>query len=349
MKKIFSTVFLLTLIMIITDLLSNPVEVHFINEFMITENGWKLELHTYSGGGELFSLDGGYLTSSTDTAYFKEEISFYIEDYTVITNDSMQSDLDINPEGDIISIFFEENLTDRIYFGIPDPYAVPALLYGHSMNIYHYSEGGWSHIGYYLDNSPTFGFENDTINANGNIEGFIKDSLNNPIEGVKVIYGYYDVYPGFPIFVVTNSEGYFILRDLSVLKNLEFKKEGYFAPDSSVQILPDSTVTIHIQMNAVMQISTLPESPSYNFELKQNYPNPFNSATTFNYILAEGGDVEINIYDEKGEFVSNLFKKYQAKGEYKFSWNADNLASGIYFYEIKIKDQKLSKKCLLIK
>src|SRR5690606_32449459 len=121
----------------------NPVEVRFINEFMFTEDGWHLELHSPHGQGELFSLDGGYLTSSTDTAYFKEGITFYLENYTVITNDSMQSDLEINPDGDVISISFGEELGDQIYFGVEGYYAVPSPEINQSINLFYYMDQGW--------------------------------------------------------------------------------------------------------------------------------------------------------------------------------------------------------------
>lgn len=237
-------------------------------------------------------------------------------------------------------------MEDQIYFG---GFYLPAPESNQSINLFYYMDQGWSQEGYYLDNSPTFGFENDTINANGNIEGFVKDSLDTPIEGVKVIYGYEDMYPGLPIYVVTNSEGYFNLRGLSTFKRLEFEKAGFYAPDTTVFIYPDSTIQINIKMQTVIGVTESPEPHALSYELKQNFPNPFNSSTTFYYVLGDEGYVEINIYDEKGELVENLFKGNQYKGEYKINWNADNLSSGIYFYELKTKDIKLSKKCLLLK
>ena len=352
MKKIIVALFIILLLAIIPQISSNPnpVQPHFINEFMFDSTGWKLEIYSsYPFGMDSISLDGGYLTSSTDTAYFNNGIYLNDQEYLVVTQNDMQSQFNINPLGDNLGIFFGEVYWDEIYFGVPGPYSVPALRFGQSMNIYYYSEFGWSQTGYYLDNSPTFGAKNDTINAKGNIEGFIKDNLNNPLEGVKVIYGYEEMYPGDPIFVETNSNGYFIFRDLSILKKVEFEKQGYFAPDTSLQIRPDSTITINIKMPKIVGISEVHPPVVNNFSLSQNFPNPFNSTTTFIYSLQEDEPVEINIFGEKGELIQKLFKGYQNKGEYKVSWNADNLASGIYFYEVKTKNQKLSKKCILLK
>jgi|GEM_PF-448073 len=348
MKKIIVALFIILLLAIIPQISSNPnpVQPHFINEFMFDSTGWKLEIYSlYPIEMDSISLDGGYLTSSTDTVYFNNGIYLNGQEYLIVTQSDMQSQFNINPSGDILGIFFGEVFWDEIYFGVPGL----VLHLGQSMNIYYYSEFGWSQTGYYLDNSPTFGAENDTTNSNGNIEGFIKDSLNNPLEGVKVIYGYEEMYPGDPIFVETNSNGYFIFRDLSILKKVEFEKQGYFAPDTLLQIWPDSTITININMTRIVGISEINPPTMNSFTLSQNYPNPFNSTTTFLYSLQVDEQVEINIYDEKGELVQKLFKGFQNKGEYRVRWNADNLASGIYFYELKTRNQKISKKCLLLK
>ncbi len=122
------------------------------------------------------SLDGGYLTSKTDTVYFNNGIYLNDQEYLIITRNDIQSQFNINPSGDTLGIFFGEVFWDEIYFGVPNIYSVPALHFGQSMNIYYYSESGYSQTGYYLDNSPTFGDENDTINSKGNFDGFVKDN-----------------------------------------------------------------------------------------------------------------------------------------------------------------------------
>jgi len=325
----------------------NPVVPHFINEFMFDTTGWKLELHSYYG--DSLSLNRGILTSNTDTAYFNDGLYVSYDNYIVITQNDLQSHFDINRIDDNIGLHDSIGAMDNLSFGTSGYVSAPKT--GQSINLLIYYDGPWQQYCYYLDNTPTFGFENDTLNAKGNIEGFVKDSLINPLEGVKVIYGYYSPAGGgsAPLYVETNSLGYFTFRDLTILKTFEFEKEGYFTPDTSIQIWPDSTVTINIQMQAVVGITELPVPPLNSFELSQNYPNPFNNSTSFNYSLSEDGFVEINIYDEKGELVQKLFNGNQTKGQYRVNWNADNLASGIYFYELKTREQNLSKKCLLLK
>ncbi len=228
-------------------------------------------------------------------------------------------------------------------FGNDNMYSPPAPKMGQSICLRVYSDGYSQQYFYYFDNTPTMGYENDTLNIKGYIDGYVKDEQDNPIKGVKVIYAYKEVY------IETDSSGYFKYYDYSINKRLQFEKEGYTSADTSIQIWPDSSITINIKMTKIVGVSEVYPPTINNFTLSQNFPNPFNSTTTFIYSLQKDEQVEINIYDEKGELVQKLFKGFQNKGEYRLRWNADNLASGIYFYELRTKNQKISKKCLLLK
>ena len=317
----------------------------YINEFMFDSTGWKIELRPVPYGNET-PFNGWFITSKTDTAFFKDGIILNDSSYIVITQDSLQSQLKINPAGDTLTLYNSDSLAMETFsFGNNNMYSPPAPKMGQSICLRVYSDEGWQQYYYYFDNTPTMGYENDTLNANGYIDGYIKDEQNNPIEGVKVIYGYDKA----PLYIETNSAGYFNYYDCSINKYLKFEKDGYSPADTSIQIWPDSTVTINIEIPKIVGISEVRSPIVNNFSLSQNFPNPFNSTTTFIYTLPGEQEVEINIYDEKGELVQRLFNGYQNKGEYRVRWNADNLASGIYFYELKTINQKISRKCILLK
>ena len=72
------------------------------------------------------------------------------------------------------------------------------------------------------------------------------------------------------------------------------------------------------------------------YELIQNYPNPFNNETVIKYLLYEICKVELSVYNSKGELIDNLINKKQSKGRHKISFNAGNLNSGIYYYQLII-------------
>lgn len=86
-----------------------------------------------------------------------------------------------------------------------------------------------------------------------------------------------------------------------------------------------------------------------NYEIKSAYPNPFNPMTTLEYILAETNNVEIDIYNMKGEKITSLVSGTQTAGNYSLSWNADNVQSGIYVLRISIGSHLETQKLLLIK
>jgi len=69
-------------------------------------------------------------------------------------------------------------------------------------------------------------------------------------------------------------------------------------------------------------------------ELKQNFPNPFNPSTQIEYFLPQRTYVEINIYNILGKKMFVLVKFEGAKGWHKVQFNAEDLPSGLYIYEL---------------
>lgn len=86
-----------------------------------------------------------------------------------------------------------------------------------------------------------------------------------------------------------------------------------------------------------------------NFLLLQNYPNPFNPTTTIYYQLPQTGFVTLKIYDMLGKEVRILVNEFMNKGSHSVNLDASDLASGIYIYRLKMNNQAVSKKMLLLK
>lgn len=85
------------------------------------------------------------------------------------------------------------------------------------------------------------------------------------------------------------------------------------------------------------------------YSLEQNYPNPFNPTTKITYALPKAGNVELRIYDMLGREVSTLVNEFTSAGKHTVEFNANNLASGVYFYKIISGDFKDTKKMMLVK
>jgi hypothetical protein len=85
------------------------------------------------------------------------------------------------------------------------------------------------------------------------------------------------------------------------------------------------------------------------FSLSQNYPNPFNSFTKINFYIPKKSSVTLKIYDLLGREIETLIDKYLSAGEHNVSWNAKNLSSGIYLYQLKTSDIVETKKLIFQK
>ena len=59
--------------------------------------------------------------------------------------------------------------------------------------------------------------------------------------------------------------------------------------------------------------------------------------------------VTLKVYDILGREVATLVNKYEATGNYSVTFNASNLASGVYIYQIRAGNFTASKKLLLMK
>lgn len=80
-----------------------------------------------------------------------------------------------------------------------------------------------------------------------------------------------------------------------------------------------------------------------------NYPNPFNPSTTIECTIQKPGIYSIIVYDVLGNVISVIHNGFFAMGTHSLSFNAGNLASGIYFYKLTGPNVNLSKKMVIIK
>ncbi|RJP64325.1 MAG: T9SS C-terminal target domain-containing protein, partial [Ignavibacteriales bacterium] len=90
------------------------------------------------------------------------------------------------------------------------------------------------------------------------------------------------------------------------------------------------------------------EKPS-KFNLAQNYPNPFNPTTKINFSVVENGLVTLKVYNMLGQEVATLVNETLNAGVYNVDFDASQLTSGTYLYEITAGNFSSSKKMLLVK
>lgn len=78
----------------------------------------------------------------------------------------------------------------------------------------------------------------------------------------------------------------------------------------------------------------------------KNYPNPFSEISTFEYVLKQTSEVQLEVFDQMGRSVSRVFNGTQAAGSQQLTWNAGDLPTGLYFYTLTLNGQTTSGKMM---
>jgi hypothetical protein len=86
-----------------------------------------------------------------------------------------------------------------------------------------------------------------------------------------------------------------------------------------------------------------------SYSLEQNYPNPFNPSTRITYSVLQEGPVSIKVFDMIGQEIVTLVNEVKKAGTYSVNFNALNLSSGVYIYQMKAGDFISAKKMSILK
>lgn len=85
------------------------------------------------------------------------------------------------------------------------------------------------------------------------------------------------------------------------------------------------------------------------FALARNFPNPFNSATTIRFELTRRTYMKLAVYDLQGREVAVLRNEIQPAGIHHATWDAGEVATGIYFYRLTTPEGQRVRKCVVLK
>jgi len=112
--------------------------------------------------------------------------------------------------------------------------------------------------------------------------------------------------------------------------------------------VPTSMVRVIANPNGTTGVENGNAAPR-EFNLLQNYPNPFNPTTTIEFSVAKQEAIKLVIYNMLGQEVKTLINSQLAPGKYAVSFNASELTSGIYIYQISSPSNTITKKMTLLK
>ncbi len=129
---------------------------------------------------------------------------------------------------------------------------------------------------------------------------------------------------------------------------------GIVAGNNLADLQANTEIAQSKWQNIIVTIDEQSEDP-ISFILNQNYPNPFNPSTTIKFSLpvtlsgVEGSLVTLKIYNTLGEKIAVLLDKEFTAGTYEVEWNAIDIPSGVYFYQLKTREYVDTKKMILLR
>jgi hypothetical protein len=115
--------------------------------------------------------------------------------------------------------------------------------------------------------------------------------------------------------------------------NFEFSRDGYFTETISDFIIGDQNIT-WLDVQLTPDTATQQEEIIAKDQVVKIFPNPVKSNTEIRYQISDIRHLKLSVFDTYGRLVETLVDEVQQPGEYIIRWNAEGLASGIYFYRL---------------
>ncbi len=112
--------------------------------------------------------------------------------------------------------------------------------------------------------------------------------------------------------------------------------------------LVDGSV-IPFQSTLTSANETLSGQEIKSYSLLQNYPNPFNPTTKIEFSLPFKQAVSLKVFNLLGQEITTLLNKEMNEGNYKINFDASDLSSGIYVYQLSAGNFVQTRKMTLLK
>ncbi|MDD8017512.1 MAG: carboxypeptidase regulatory-like domain-containing protein [Bacteroidota bacterium] len=198
-------------------------------------------------------------------------------------------------------------------------------------------------------------FANGYTGINGNVGVTMgMGTMNTDVKAGAIVYAVHN--SEVAGYAITDASGNYRIDGLAPGSYSAFvDKPGFH--ESTVQSVntsytltgSPSNATANFTINSVLSVSTNSSVQPKSYALAQNFPNPFNPSTTISYTLPASGNISLKVYNIVGQEVMTLVNGYQNSGEYRATFDAKGLASGIYFYRLQAGSFNQVKKMMLIK
>jgi FtsP/CotA-like multicopper oxidase with cupredoxin domain len=111
----------------------------------------------------------------------------------------------------------------------------------------------------------------------------------------------------------------------------------------------DDGMMMNFRVSGLTEVEGADEKAPAGFRLHQNYPNPFNPTTNIKFEVPHEGLVTLKVYDLSGREVETLVDGIRSAGNYEISFDASQLASGVYLYKLQSGGHTLARKMTVLR
>jgi len=335
----------------------NPIAIFVHDSTPMMRNGHN---DIYDNVWNIFTEQAGYIRAqrnwwgTTDlheiSSYFNDPRLIYIDPWdrqpNTLTIDTIDEDLEIalaymyEDEYDLAIPYFKFVLEDGIEDD-NDYISINSLLicYERTNNLSEYVS--------YLDQSLLLGLSDRFVKSIDECKAIIDRLLDD-----------YDQALAYYTAVLQNESGYQEqYAEIDLGNTITDRGTHGMGKSNNIDI---QSIRNHYEMTSNTLDSMLKNdhvqnnTPPASLQVRQNYPNPFSLSTTINVTLPKDGDVELTVYNIKGQRIYSSKVKLASKGSHDLSWNGRDqkgraVGNGIYFYKVTQKNQSIVKKCIIIK
>lgn len=136
------------------------------------------------------------------------------------------------------------------------------------------------------------------------------------------------------------------LAEANIVTNADANAFAQFLITSNLDVVHVDNIYLYKETSTSIEDGTeVPEG----FALNQNYPNPFNPTTNISFNIPDNGEVTLEVFNIQGQRVATLVDGFRSAGEYSVTFDASNMASGVYTYRLSTENSVQVKRMVLIK
>lgn len=183
------------------------------------------------------------------------------------------------------------------------------------------------------------------------VDGYVNDPNGQPVYNTTVSFT--DAYGNVIATATTDASGYYETSELSVGEIEGLATKVFYESDTeTMEVYGNTTVDFTIEPMEQLSNEGTPDLP--NKIATHNYPNPFNPTTTISFNIPQQTNVNVTVYNVKGEKVKTLVNSALNSGTHTVVWDGEDdnqnaVASGVYFYKVRTENSTAVKKIMMIK